>query len=121
MYSNMKAKITARLETSDHDGYCSGEECEYECKIIERIVNAPEQYKNSKPGKIDDLSEYDWENFLEPPELNKGSYYCSLSPKCKENKLGVHDYKYTIISVELGDEDDFNQIEKFDMLLIYED
>jgi hypothetical protein len=38
----MKAKITARLETYDHDGYCSGEECEYECKIIEQIVDVPE-------------------------------------------------------------------------------
>ena len=121
MYSNMKAKITARLETSDHDGYCSGEECEYKCKIIKRIVNAPDQYKTYKYGEIDDLSEYDWEKLLEPPELGEGSSYCSLSPECEENNLGVHDYRYTIISVELGDEDDFNQVEKLDMSKIYED
>lgn len=102
----MKAKITTRLETLDHDEYCSGEECEYECKIIEHIINAPEQYKNSKPDKINDLSEYNWENFLKPPELGGGSCYCFLSSKCEENKLGLHDYRYTIISVELGNEDD---------------
>lgn len=117
----MKAKITARLETSDHDGYCSGEECEYECKIIEHIVNAPEQYKNYKCGKIADTSKYNWINLLEPPELNNGSCYCDLSPECEENNLGVHDYRYTIISVELVDDDDFNSVEKLDMSKIYED
>lgn len=107
----MKAKITARLETSDHDGYCSDAECEYECKIIEQIVDIPDQYKNSKPGKIDNLKEYNWYKFLQEPRLNYyESYYCNLSPESEENGLGIHDYRYTIISVELGDEDDFNQV-----------
>lgn len=122
MYSNMKAKITARLETSDHDGYCSGDECQYECKIIEQIVDVPNQYKNSKPGKIDDIEEYNWYKFLQEPELNYyKSYYCNLSPESEEAELDRHDYKYTIICVELGDEDYFNQVEKLDMSKIYED
>lgn len=122
MSSNMKAKITARLETSDHDGYCSGDECQYECKIIEQIVNAPNQYKNSKPGKIDDIEEYDWYKFLQDPGLNYyESHYCNLSHECVNSGLERHDFRYTIICVELGDEDYFNQVEKLDISKIYKD
>lgn len=34
-----KIKITAYLETSDHDGYCSGNECEYKKTIIEHTFD----------------------------------------------------------------------------------
>ena len=112
----MKAKITAHLETSDHDGYCSGNECEYECKIIEKIINAPDQYKNFKLGKIDNIEEYDWYKFLDEPGLNYyESYYCDLSWECNESGLDKHDFRYTIISVELGDENYFNEMKKLDM------
>jgi hypothetical protein len=120
----MKAKITAKLETSDHDGYCSGNECEYESFIVEKKVNIPQEYKNHEVGKIININEYEWENFLDPPVLNDyGSHYCELSCKCEECGVERHDYKFTIITVEIIYDDVYNleQIEKLDMRKIYED
>jgi hypothetical protein len=99
----MKAKITAKLETSDHDGYCSGNECEYECEIITHTIDTiPDIYKTHPKGMIDDLNEYDWISFLPEPKLNLyESYYCDVSYHSKLNGLDKHDYKYTVLSVEL--------------------
>ena len=92
----MKLKIISKLETSDHDGYCSGGECEYECKIVENIVDVPEKYKSNPKGILykydecdniqdnDNDNEYDWEKLLPKPEINdSGSYYCKLSRKSR--------------------------------------
>lgn len=106
----MKAKITARLEISDHDGYCSGDECEYSSSIVVKKVDVPEEYDDYGYGKINNLNEYNWEQFLEPPELDdRGyhcSYYCCLSDECIAHGLNVHDYRYTILSVKLVENDD---------------
>ena len=101
----MKAKITAKLETSDHDGYCSGNECEYKSQVVVKKVNVPQKYKNHELGQIEIVKEYDWEQLLVPPVLNMdGSGYCELSSKCKGGGVGRHDYKYTIITVEIVDD-----------------
>ena len=98
----MKAKITAKLEISDHDGYCTDNECDYECSTVIKIIDVPQEYKNNKQGKICDVNDYDWIQFLDIPELNySGSRACEVSSECQENGLGNHEYKYTIISVEL--------------------
>ena len=99
----MRVKIIAKLETSDHSGYCSGNECEYELKIVETILDdIPTMYLSHPIGKIVDLDEYDWEKKLPIPNLNlDGSCYCKLEDKCVLSGLGVHDYKYIITSVEL--------------------
>lgn len=94
---SQKAKITAKLETSDHDGYCSGEECKYEVKIQSFMVNLPIEYKNYPK----DNHLVDWDNLLPVPIFNDGLYCCKLNDKCKINELGKHDYKCTIISVEI--------------------
>lgn len=122
----MKAKIISKLETSDHDGYCSGGECDYESNIIETITDVPIQYKSHPKGKLSNLDEYDWEKILPIPKLNlNGSCYCDISQKSKLFGLGVHDYKYTIMSVEFFDEnsDEENKkfIKKLDMKKIYRD
>ena len=78
----MKAKITAKLEISDHDGYCSGGGCEYKCSTVIKIIDVPQEYKNNKRGKIRNVNEYDWIQFLDIQELNhSGSYYCNLSDR----------------------------------------
>jgi hypothetical protein len=116
----MKAKIISKLETSDHDGYCSGEDCQYECKQIETVVELPNMYKLHPKGKLSNLDEFNWVMLLPEPELNKtGSYYCNLSNECETNGLDLHDYKYTILSVEIIDNED--KIEHLDMKKIYED
>lgn len=98
---NSKAKIISKLEISDHDGYCSGGECDYECKIVENIVIVPLQYNTYPKGKLLNLEEYNWEILLPKPKINNnGSFMCKLSSKSKINEIDKHDYKYTILSVE---------------------
>jgi hypothetical protein len=98
-----KIKITAYLETSDHDGYCSGNECEYKKTIIEHIFDFAqnENNKNLQLGLLNDYNENDWIKYLPEPKLNlSGSYYCDCYLK---NKYGLnkHDYKYKIKSIEI--------------------
>jgi hypothetical protein len=99
----LKAKITAKLETSDHDGYCSGSECEYEVKKLSYIVDLPTEYNNYPLGKLHNLNEHgiDWTELLPEPVMNYGSGYCDLSEECHNHNIGIHEYRYTIISVEI--------------------
>lgn len=123
----LKAKITAKLETSDHDGYCSGEECEYEVKTQSYIVDLPSEYANYPMGKLNNLDEYgvNWERVLPEPIINNGSGYCDLSEECVNHDLGIHDYRYTILSVEIINSEFINKngeyIEKLDMKKIFQD
>jgi hypothetical protein len=87
----MKFKVTAKLEISDHSGYCSGEECEYNSSINTYTVNVPEDEYNEN---------YDFIKLLPIPFINDyGSYYCTTSNECIENDLGIHQYRYTVIKV----------------------
>lgn len=99
----MKVKIISKLETSDHDGYCSGEECEYECKHVTHIIDVPEEYKSHPKGIIDiEDNDYDWTQLLPEPELNTHeSYYCDNSEESEQCGLGKHEYRYTILRVEI--------------------
>ena len=99
----LKARITATLETSEHDGYCSGEECEYNVRTITYDMVAPIEYKSYPEGKLSNLDEYDidWIDLLPEPVLNDGSCYCSLPKECIDHDLSKHDYRYTILYVEL--------------------
>lgn len=106
-----KISIKALLETSDHDGYCSGDECEYKSKIIIKLCDIPVEYENHPLGMInqenfsdDEWSNY-WSKYLPCPDLNTSeSYYCDLSSKCSSIGLGRHDHKYTILQVKIVDE-----------------
>jgi hypothetical protein len=124
----LKAKITAKLETSDHDGYCSDEDCEYEVKTVSYIVDLPDQYNSYPEGKIKNINQFDnkWINLLPEPELNGyGSMYCCVSDECEAHGLYKHDYKYTILSVEIINSDSVNKnneyVEKLDMKKIFSD
>ena len=119
---NMKVKILSKLETSDHDGYCSGNDCDFEVKVVETIVDLPTLYILYPKGKLNNLNDFDWVKLLPEPNLNyEGSGYCCVSEECRIIGLGKHDYRYTILSVEIIDGDDINPIEKLDMNKIYED
>ena len=49
------ARITAQLETYDHDNYCSDEECEYVKKTVRVSTKVPEQYRDLDIQKIENL------------------------------------------------------------------
>ena len=118
----MKVEITAKLEKSDHDGYCSGEECEYKRETIKYIVNqVPNPYQTHQSGLIENIDDFDWVSLLPEPEINySGSYYCDCSKKCEAHGLDRHDYRYTVLQVKLFS-DDSELVEKLDMGKIYSD
>lgn len=96
------ARITAQLETNDHDGYCSSEECEYKKKIVKTNIAVPDRYYSCPVGELKDeyLKLYKWANHLQVPELNvEGSEYCRYH--CPKGGVGPHEYRYTIKKVEI--------------------
>lgn len=103
-YFNIKMKqilITCLLETSDHDGYCSGEECYYESNQVVYLTDVPLKYSEYDIGIIDD-PEQDWTEYLPEPNINiDGSGYCDPSQESLDAGLNCHDYRYTIIKVEI--------------------
>lgn len=127
MIEKMKVIIKSKLETSDHDGYCSGGECEYEVKIQSHIADLPIEYKNYPEGKLVNFDEFkiNWENFLPTPDLSNGSGYCDLSSESDANGLDRHDYRYTILSIEIINPEFINKngdyVEKLDMSKIFKD
>lgn len=94
----MKIKIKARLEISDHDGYCSGSECEYKTEIITQIVELSQKKYESCLSEIDTNV---WTQFLDTPFIHsRGSYYCENSLESIDQGIDKHDFKYTILSVK---------------------
>lgn len=84
----MKYLVRALLETSDHLGYCSGGECEYESEVMEHVIEMDDDLDNKKLIKL-----------LPTPEINQeGSGYCDVSKESIDHNLEGHDYRYTILS-----------------------
>ncbi len=86
-----KFKVKAKLEISDHDGWCSDNECNYNSFIKKYIIYAPADYKYNNKNDLITL--------LPVPDINYGSDYCDLNNNCKKNNLERHEYKYTILKV----------------------
>ena len=96
------ARITAQLETNDHDGYCSSEECEYKKKIVNANIAVPDHYGSCPVGELKDeyLKLYKWTNHLPVPEVNvEGSEYCRYH--CPKGGVGKHEYRYTVKKVNI--------------------
>lgn len=105
--SNKLARINALLEKSDHDGCCSENDCGYDSEIISHDVKVPKKYACFPKSKMTNVCQEDWIEYLPDVLLNcGGSYYCELTSKCLDNNLRAHDYRYTILSVEIFYEDD---------------
>ncbi len=99
-----RVSITALLEISDHDGYCSGEECDYTSRQIVHLCDIPKGVQ--KDCTDETLNQYDWTQCLPQHELNDGgSGYCDNSAECEDAGLSRHDYKYTILKVEFVESD----------------
>ena len=104
----MWAKISFLRETSDHDGYCSGAECEYEHElqtVVVKLSELPPQitFKNGFVEKAH-LNLELWEQYL--PEYscefteNTGSGFCDVSDESDEHGLWKHDVRDTIVSIK---------------------
>lgn len=113
-------KFLFHVEVSDHEGYCSGAENEYDddyqaveilfdkkynsqSELTEEINNIIAEVKKfcDNPKKSKKSNKYKNELKRLIPELHKDSLYCDLSDKSIEHGLGIHDYRITIFDYEL--------------------
>ena len=102
MSESKMLKIKAKLETSNHCGYCTGEECRYKVKKKYYYVDIPDDKKWMKELKIGTkfkISDYHWESLLPIPDVFRGFWTCSCTDEVVKSGLSVHDYRYTILSV----------------------
>ena len=98
------ARITAQLETNDHDNYCSDEDCKYVKKVVKVSTKVPDEYEDAKIGIINKKKEYAWTKHLPVPEIQvTGSNYLldACKFKCVEGGVGQHQYRYKIKKVEI--------------------
>lgn len=92
-------EITAVLETSDHDGYCSGEECEYNTQQIQHRCKIPtELFTWTLTDKY-----MNWTQLMPVPykQSRGGSNWCGLSNQCERAQLMSHQYRYRLVSVRV--------------------
>ena len=102
-------KIIAQLETADHDGYCSGNECEYNIKEITHFIrdkDIPPEFADFPVGNIKikkKKSSFNWIPYLPEQSVNlSGSFFCTRSLDCKiHGNMERHSYRYTILCVEM--------------------
>lgn len=94
-------RVTYINETSGHDGYCSGEECEYKKGYAMKTFTVPDHYKQHPLGLVTNWKESDWITLLDEPDTGCGSGFCKLSDECKEHGLHNHDYRHTILCLEI--------------------
>ena len=95
--------VSAKVEKSDHDGYCSGEDNEYDCQYLNKRVDFQlycENVPKSGENFPIDLKDSRWQNIKMRfhPQLNGGSNYCCVSDTSIEHKLGKHESRVTLLS-----------------------
>jgi hypothetical protein len=93
---NIFIDITFKEEVSDHDGYCSGGECDLSSRIYNKIVEVD-------VNEITNDLQY-YIKYADKVIINDdGSYYCDLGDDAKSAGLGPHDYRITVLKVKLVD------------------
>lgn len=105
---NFEFRATFRyiLEKSDHDGYCSGEECYYSKEIITypcpSLISSLNHHTVKSSGLLIDFDPNEWLCYLPYENINtNGSNYCRNSAFCKSKGLDRHDYRQTIIKIQI--------------------
>jgi hypothetical protein len=101
-----KYKVKVRHDKSDHDGYCSDDECaldtfekEYDISLEPHENEQKEKYIG-KVGESYILNVYQgWPSKIPITVGCGGSGECSLSSECKELGLTCHDEKVTILKI----------------------
>ena len=103
----MKVQLTLLLETSTHDGYCSGEESEYKAKNFVRVVKVPKEYSKMSLEQLRELDHDVWRKILPTPPyvtLEDSRLYlsgcCHLDNESRLHGIAPHEFRYTIISID---------------------
>lgn len=96
------------LEKSDHDGYCSGEECNYSEEVITypypSLISSLYHPTIKSSGLLTNIDANEWLGYLPNEKINtdQTSYYCNNSELSILKGLGIHDYRQTIILIEIN-------------------
>ena len=95
-------KLTILVQTSDHDDYCSGNECEYDEYEVSEDCSITFGSEILKKYNIGDYVAIEHLKLLDRfikyiPDLGGGSYQCSVNDNCEEMGLDMHDYKVQVI------------------------
>ena len=105
-------KVITKLYVSDHDGYCSEDECQLSKYDLLSIIPVPKFLRKlvKKDGVDTELSPFRAEQYLsfwreQLPKilLHCGSCYCGLSEECENEQLQKHEYKYEITNLQVVD------------------
>lgn len=83
--------MAVKIEISDHDGYCSGEECTYKSWIEFR----------DDIKELSDVERLEKDKDVDLQQETFQSQYCTPSSECKEHGLGVHESRVTILSMDM--------------------
>lgn len=99
----LAVRVCATLFTSDHDGYCSGAECELEERDVEYTVDVPVAYwlQATMEGTVPLEPTSVWAELYPDPIEGGGSGFCALDPACEALGLDRHEHKLTVHSVEV--------------------
>ena len=83
--------MAVKIEISDHDGYCSGEECTYTSWIEFR----------DDIKELSDVDRLKKEKDLDLQHDTDQSHYCTPSDECKEHDMDVHESRVTILPMNM--------------------
>jgi hypothetical protein len=83
MFPVLEYNVVMKIEEANHDGYCSGESCDYKKKIKKCRI------KCFKPPQID-------QGYTEC--IGGGSYYCDLDSQAEEFNIDRHTRRTTFIN-----------------------
>ena len=96
---SVRIEILFKEEVSDHNGYCSGGECELTSRVYKKQVEV-------EIGEITNNLEY-FEKYADEVvgvgECCCQSHYCDLGEDVVSAGLGAHDHRITILRVSLVD------------------
>lgn len=86
------------IDNNEDDGYCSGEECNYENKMTVTYAKVPVEFEDFEMDVEMKDENFDWKMLLPKPTQSNGSGYCDKTENMYD--LDVHETRYTIISVK---------------------
>ena len=94
---SVRIEILFKEEVSDHNGYCSGGECELTTRVYKKQVDV-------EIGKITNDLEY-FEKYADKVvcDHDSNSDWCDLSEEVISAGLTSHEYRITVMRVSLVD------------------
>lgn len=120
-----RVRLTLLIETSDHDGYCSGDECEYTQTKVRVLVPVPDEFQDSAVGtQLECWLDY-WDSYREDYQtqtpVNAGySHYCLNSKESVAHDLERHECRVRVGEAVIVDGNLDYDLDAADIDYVYE-